>query len=80
MAGEVLEGSRRRLGSVVMLVAVATSGTEVVDEILLGHAAAAVDEGECLGLLVRDELPTGKAKAGVRRLEGRGGGRAEGWR
>mmetsp|Transcript_27442 Transcript_27442/g.80458 ORF Transcript_27442/g.80458 Transcript_27442/m.80458 type:complete len:276 (-) Transcript_27442:159-986(-) len=29
---------------------------EVVDEILLGHAAAAVDEGECLGLLVRDEL------------------------
>jgi len=80
VAGEVLEGSRRRLGGVVMLVAVATSRTEVVDEILLGHAAAAVDEGECLGLLVRDELPTGKAKAGVRCLEARGGGRAEGWR
>lgn len=30
--------------------------TQMVDEVLLAHAAAAVDQRECLGLLVRDEL------------------------
>ncbi len=39
-----------------MLGARASNGSQVVDEIGLGHTNTGIADGECLGLLVRDDV------------------------